>query len=673
MPIISVLAQAAIAAITPPAAVAPPTQGVTSYGPAFFAAQQPSTAADMLNRIPGFSLDNGASVRGFEGAAGNVLIDGQRPASKSDSLQDILFRIPAGKVERIDVVRGAAPGIDMQGKTVLANLILKQDGGPRGVLAVADNRTEDGRNLGQVRLEASGGLGDLKWELSGRTGRGLNDGAGAGKGVRFTAGGPTVQTGYDEEGDGQFWNGVVAVEAPVLGGSLRVNGRLNVDNFKGEELTQVLTNPPVREHNLFTQDTDETELGVRYTRKFGAPWDLEIVGLRQSRDRLSYNRFIDANISTFTLNRDTVETIGRGVLKHQVNPRLSLEAGGEYAVNTLDSLTGIGVNGVARRLPAASVSVQEDRGEVFAKATWRPAPKWTLDAGLRYETSTIRSGGDVVLEKTLRYLKPRLAISWAPSEATQLRLRVEREVDQLNFGDFVASGGLNSAGGVTAGNPDLNPGQDWVGEVALEQRFWTAGSIVLTYRHFELSDVVDRGPVTSGTSTFDRPENIGSGTRDVLAADLTLPFDRIGVKGALLKGNVTKRWSRVTDPTTGERRVQSGLHRLDWNATFSWDLPQHKLTWGVDFLNGFQETYYRYNLIEQFKLNRYIKPFIEYRPRPDLNLRFEVANVTHRNLHDIFYLYPGLRTVGGQPTIVDDKNTNMTAASAFFRLRKTFG
>ena len=45
-------------------------------------------------------------------------------------------------------------------------------------------------------------------------------------------------------------------------------------------------------------------------------------------------------------------------------------------------------------------------------------------------------------------------MSWSPLEMTQLRLRLEREVDQLNFSDFVAAGGLNQAGGVTAGNLD---------------------------------------------------------------------------------------------------------------------------------------------------------------------------------------------------------------------------
>ena len=49
-------------------------------------------------------------------------------------------------------------------------------------------------------------------------------------------------------------------------------------------------------------------------------------------------------------------------------------------------------------LPAANVSVEEKRGEVFVKSSWRPTAHWTLDGGFRYETSTISSDGDVVLE-----------------------------------------------------------------------------------------------------------------------------------------------------------------------------------------------------------------------------------------------------------------------------------
>ncbi len=66
------------------------------------------------------------SVRGFAGAAGNVLIDGQRPTIKTDSLSRHPGRITIDQVERIDLIRGGAPGIDMQGRTVIANVIRKK-------------------------------------------------------------------------------------------------------------------------------------------------------------------------------------------------------------------------------------------------------------------------------------------------------------------------------------------------------------------------------------------------------------------------------------------------------------------------------------------------------------------------------------------------------------------
>ena len=88
--------------------------------------QRPNTAYDMIGRLPGFTFDDGNTARGFAGTAGNVLIDGQRPTSKSDDLQSILQRIPASDVDHIEVIRGGAPGIDMQGQTVIANVIRKK-------------------------------------------------------------------------------------------------------------------------------------------------------------------------------------------------------------------------------------------------------------------------------------------------------------------------------------------------------------------------------------------------------------------------------------------------------------------------------------------------------------------------------------------------------------------
>src|SRR5262249_26024433 len=105
---------------------------VTAYKPDFFAQYRPNTALDMVTRIPGFSFNNGSDARGFSGTSGNVLIDGQRPPSRSDSLARGLSRIPASAIERIDVIRGGAHGIDMQGLPMMANVIRKKDAGLSG-------------------------------------------------------------------------------------------------------------------------------------------------------------------------------------------------------------------------------------------------------------------------------------------------------------------------------------------------------------------------------------------------------------------------------------------------------------------------------------------------------------------------------------------------------------
>ena len=69
---------------------------VAGYPSAYFAGSNPASALEMVQLLPGFRLQSGdATVRGYSGSLGNVLIDGLPPASKEDSLETILQRIPA--------------------------------------------------------------------------------------------------------------------------------------------------------------------------------------------------------------------------------------------------------------------------------------------------------------------------------------------------------------------------------------------------------------------------------------------------------------------------------------------------------------------------------------------------------------------------------------------------
>ena len=631
----------------------------------------------MIGRIPGFSLDSGSNVRGFEGAAGNALINGQRPSSKADAIDQILQRIPAAKVERIDVIRGGAPGIDMQGKTVIANVVLKAGGGVRGAVSLGNETLTTGRNFTTLRAEASGSLGERTWETALRVTSNPDDGiSNGGRGETIYADGRPRQIsvlnalGYDVSG-----SATGGVETPWLGGRLRLNGRLYQEKYNSPETDLIVAPAPETQHFGFFQKTTDTELGGRYSRAFGANADMEVVGLRTTRDRdTDSTSNVQGSASDFLNHQESSETILRGVIKRRFGERVSLEAGAEGADNQLDSHTTYVIDTVDQVLPAANVQVEEKRSEVFAKATWRPSAAWTIDAALRYESSDISSSGDVALGKSLAYAKPRLAVSWTPVPATQVRLRYEREVGQLNFNDFVASSNLTNSLGVTAGNPNLNPEQDWVIEAAIEQQLWKGASLILTARHFDITDVVDRGPVFASDGTvFDRPTNIGAGKREALILDFTLPFDALGWKGALLKGELSKRWTEVTDPTTHLKRAISYTHPNDWNVSFSQDLPRQRLNLGADVYGGFSRTSYTFDLIETFKLRTYVKPYAEWKPKPGLSLRLEVplATAPRTRLRDNFKVYPGPRGASGAPDIQD--RVFPFPRGFYIRLRQDFG
>jgi len=651
-------------------------QGIVSYAPDFFAAQNPNNALDMVGRLPGFSLDTGDAVRGFEGAAGNVLIDGQRPSSKSDALDGILQRIPASRVARIDLIRGGAPGVDMQGKTVIANVILKPGGGVKGLLSASDWTLADGRSFHGLRAEASGSWGARTWEGALRSSSGPDDGVSTGQShIIFADGRPTEIAVLDSKGLDVQDSATGSFETPLLGGRLRVNGRIYSEKFKEPETDRILFPAPDLQTFGYLQTTDDTELGGRYTRGFGRDTDVEFVGLRTTRDRdTDSSSDIAASLSDFRNHSESSEAILRGVVKHRFGDKVSVEGGAETADNKLDSRTAFLVDAAPQALPAANVRVEEKRSEVFAKATWRPTAKWTIDGAVRYESSDISSGGDVVLAKSLQFAKPRLAVTWTPFAATQVRLRVERSVGQLDFNDFVASSNLTSSVGITAGNPDLNPQQAWISEAAVEQRFWKGASATLTARHQKLTDVVDRGPVfASDGAVFDRPTNIGDGTEDDIVLDVTLPFDQLGWKGALIKGSFLRRWTAVTDPTTGQERPISGLQPVDWSLSFSQDLPRQKLYLGVDLFGGFRRDWYRFNLIETFKLQTYVKPYAEWKPTPDLSFRIELPIVTapQVRLRDTFQVFPGPRNLGGFPDI-QDRQFHFPRG-IYFRVLKNFG
>ena len=129
------------------------------------------------------------------------------------------------EVARIDVVRGGAPGVDMQGRTVIANVVRRQGAGARGAVSFSTQPLYDGRVLNSLRAE-----GQWRWdgklvELSMVNGKGPDDALGDGPRVRYSpSGDPIIVSKVDADGQGLREWGTGAFETPMARGRLRLNG-----------------------------------------------------------------------------------------------------------------------------------------------------------------------------------------------------------------------------------------------------------------------------------------------------------------------------------------------------------------------------------------------------------------------------------------------------------------
>jgi len=645
-----------------------PANGVLVYPPSFFADARPNTAYDMIGRLPGFTFSDVGSARGFAGTAGNVLIDGQRPTSKTDSLESVLKRILAADIDHIELIRGGAPGIDMQGQTVVANVVLKKQDSTRFVATAEDLVFLDGHMIPYGALQFTRHTDGSIYEGSISSIQNYDDSVGHGKHFVFDGLGNLIQN--DEaisHGLGIGFAAKGSATVPLWGGEFRANF-----TYQNSPFVDRLSYAHPGFLELFKDNSRDNngELGLHWKGPVG-PVELETLALqRLGHNNSSSDADDGVTLQHFTSAAATGETIARATVRYLPSPGLTIEGGAEGAYNYLDGKTAFFINGVDQPLPSATARVEERRGEVFFQGTWRFDPDWVLEAGARAEFSTISESGSVSLSRSFFYPKPRIVLTWSPDKDTQLRLRYEKVVGQLDFNNFIASANL-SATGVTVGNENLRPDQHSQFEISLERHFWGKGAVVLTYMHEKIKDVVDFVPIVTPTATFDAPGNIGNGSNEQFTVQLTLPLDAIYVPNGLLTTTSIFDISSVRDPVTGEKRVISGQRPQNIKVNFSQDIDSLKSTWGIFYYNCWDEKYFR---LAQVRHRKVLPPYLgvswDWKPSDAWTFHAEADDIVGFVYDDKKFNYAGPRNVAPLDNI-DEYRAN-AIPQIDFQVRYTF-
>ena len=618
--------------------------GALRYDPAFFADSRPNTAYDMIDRLPGFVFSDVGSARGFAGTAGNVLINGQRPTAKTDSLQSILNRIPAANVDHIDLIRGGAPGIDMQGQTVVANVVLKTADSTTFVATADDTVFLDGHMIPQGSLQFTQHSGDSTYEGSIGSIQNYDDSVGHGYHNVYDGSGHLVSHDFAiSHGLGIGISAKGAATVPLFGGEFKANLTYSNSPFV-DSLTY--RRPGFLETFGDDSRSNNGELGLHWKGQVGENWNLETLILqRLGHDNSASDSDDTVTTQHFVSTDDTGETIARATLRYSPTTDLTFETGGEGAFNFLDGNTAYFVNGVNQPLPSAQARVEERRGEAFLQGTWKIAPEWLLEAGARAEYSTISESGTVNLSRSFFYPKPRAVLTWSPDSNTQVRVRYEKVVGQLDFNNFIASANLSSTG-VTVGNENLRPDQHSQFEVSFERHFWGKGAVTLGFMHEDIKDVVDFVPVTAGGTTFDAPGNIGTGQNNQITYSLAVPLDDVFLPNGLLKTRGTFDLTSVRDPVTHTNRVISGQRAQEIHVDLTQDVGSLKSTWGISYYNCWDEEYFR---LQQTRYRKVAPPYFsvywDYKPSPEWTFHVESDDITGFTYKDRKFNYSGPRNV----------------------------
>jgi len=651
----------AIAISTAQAQDAGNDESTVIYPASFFEQYTPTSANDMVARIPGVSLNNGNNSnnrgggggRGL-GTSGDLLINGKRLAGKDNSTSSQLTRISADQVERIEIIRGSSGAMDVRGASQVVNIVLKEStdtasisaeigvdyhhddtadpggsfsyGGQAGNLNYLVNLEADPRYNGFTRTEYNylpdRSLSEIVRENSYRDQTGLQ---------------ASMTLGYDFTRDRVQFNALIGEEGHpyVIDRSIQ----------RPPAVTDVFR----RESEKTDNDNSNWEIGGNHEHSFldGSRFQFLFVVNEEVRDSVR-ERFqvlsgARNKLQYLQSDRTTRERIGQASYSWRLTDSQDMQLGFERAQTILDTRLLVG-SGTATGAPSAAYgslvpvlsssnpgsTVEEIRYEAFAVHNWTLNPRMSLESTLLYEDSAITQAGAASRERDFQFWRPKLDYRFDMTGSLQLRATAERQVSQLSFESFTAT--LNYQDNdkdSTAGNPDLTQEIEMRYELGLEYRLPNDGG-VLSARAFyrDIDDVIGKINLSrDSTKPKSATGNLGNGKRYGAYLNASARLGFLGMPEAVLTSSLNIFDSYVHDPIVGGDRRFNG--RGNASIGFRHDLPSLGVNYGFDLQNDFHggEKNIDVDTLETSRPGRQLNLFISKVAFQDITFRLEANNV----------------------------------------------
>jgi outer membrane receptor for ferrienterochelin and colicins len=301
----------------------------------------------------------------------------------------------------------------------------------------------------------------------------------------------------------------------------------------------------------------------------------------------------DRELDEFTrLDIDDEEWGGRVAYRLE-SDSVEVKAGVDYLTKTRDGAEvefdiDDGEIGDPDPAPGAIYKIEEERIDPFVRLTFHPLENFTIDAGLRYETTKRDVTSDLgEVSNDSDQLNPSLHLTWRATESDQFRVSVARTVRRADYdllAPFLAEEEPTDEDDLQ-GNPDLKDETAWGLDAGYERRLGSKGIFGINLFYRDISDLVELVGTSAVSSSGDgrifEPRNIGSGETWGVEVDFSAPLDFVGLPNTGVFFNYTWMDSEVKDPFTGQDRPFANQPSNVYNIGFIHTVPAWNASFGA--------------------------------------------------------------------------------------------
>lgn len=565
------------------------------------------TVGEVLGKLPGVEGGTPGSdgtvtlrARGMGQNSVQVLVDGERPAASSRFAMTIVSRMPAGELERVEIIKGASAEFG-NAAPVTINLITQRGKRKSATQVRLMGGLRDQEPIGSLHLTQEGSHGPWSWtvpiSISDYRTRIERDTR------RYDALATTPWQGDAERGRNTYGERYFSPKLNWKSGASSFSLWPSLFRASGERDSQMLRSDLQAAGSAPYLHRDDRETRRTAIDRLRADGETRVQDYKLS-GRFSWSSWRSNNDVQRNSNGSNTARSDEHYRRHtdelNLSGRIDQVRGAHLVSLGLEyiDLDRQERNRFSSQAGSGRYDSREQQHSLWLQDEFPLATALTLSAGLRAEQIELEaSNASSQQHRRHRALSPSLALRWDLAGNWQLRsslgsaLKVPK-LDDISDAPLLSVGSNSPLEPDRRGNPQLNPERSVNFELGAEH-YWPNDSAVAGANFYarRTRDYVERETFLEGGRWVERPYNEGRARHWGFEFDFKMKSEHFGEhlgkqrgwRGGALRGQLTLPHGKVDDERLNQRRLVRDLPRYLFSLGYEQSLPSLKASAGFQW------------------------------------------------------------------------------------------